>query len=446
MSGADPLAGRRCRRLLRLARRFAGAALIFVVPTAPAWPGGFQVRPGSPDWSANAFAGMAAKAYDASTAWSNPAGMTRLDRSEIDVGLNAVTPSIRFRGTDLVNGVPVSGTTGGDAGQTAFVPSGEAVWAVAPGIRLGVSVGNPFGLRSVWPGTFVGRYQALVSSITDTEIGFAVAYQLTPTLSIGGGPVIDHLEVRLTNALNIGPLASVTGDPVYDVHGSNWAVGYHLGVLWQPSDTLRLGIDYRSRISEDLHGSQHVAVPAALATISPAAAGGLAALDQAGGSHITLPDVLTASAVWGVARGVSALATLQWTHWSLIQTITVVGDKGSDIPLVERFRDSWMGSLGVNVRPSFAPRLLLQAGAGYERGPVTDAARTPQLPDLDTVLAGVGLSFDATRRLRLQAAYLHEFGIGGRANSYSATASAGVLTGSYSLNVDVVSLGLAWQF
>ena len=42
---------------------------------------GFQVRAGSPDWTANAFAGMAAKGYDASTAWSNPAAMTLLPDS-----------------------------------------------------------------------------------------------------------------------------------------------------------------------------------------------------------------------------------------------------------------------------------------------------------------------------------------------------------------------------
>ncbi len=40
---------------------------------------GFALREGSPDWMANAFAGSTAKAYDASTAFTNPAGMVRLD-------------------------------------------------------------------------------------------------------------------------------------------------------------------------------------------------------------------------------------------------------------------------------------------------------------------------------------------------------------------------------
>ncbi|MEJ0044842.1 MAG: hypothetical protein WDN04_00800 [Rhodospirillales bacterium] len=32
----------------------------------------FQLREGDPDWLANSFAGDAAKAYDAGTAWKNP--------------------------------------------------------------------------------------------------------------------------------------------------------------------------------------------------------------------------------------------------------------------------------------------------------------------------------------------------------------------------------------
>ena len=39
---------------------------------------GFALREGATDWMANGFAGETAKAYDASTAYTNPAGMVRL--------------------------------------------------------------------------------------------------------------------------------------------------------------------------------------------------------------------------------------------------------------------------------------------------------------------------------------------------------------------------------
>src|SRR5450432_1600992 len=63
---------------------------------------GFALREGSADWMANAFAGETAKAYDASTAWSNPAGMVRLNQNEIDGSITGIFPSITFSGANFV--------------------------------------------------------------------------------------------------------------------------------------------------------------------------------------------------------------------------------------------------------------------------------------------------------------------------------------------------------
>ena len=76
---------------------------------------GFELREGSADWMANAFAGDTAKAYDASTVWSNPAGMVRLDRNEVDGSIDGIFPSITFSGANFVGpGTTTSGTTSGN--------------------------------------------------------------------------------------------------------------------------------------------------------------------------------------------------------------------------------------------------------------------------------------------------------------------------------------------
>src|SRR5215472_423245 len=79
---------------------------------------GFALREGATDWLANAFAGETAKAYDASTAYTNPAGMVRLDQSELDGSLNGIFPMVNFSGTNLLNGAPVAGTTAGNNSQS----------------------------------------------------------------------------------------------------------------------------------------------------------------------------------------------------------------------------------------------------------------------------------------------------------------------------------------
>ncbi|HST76097.1 MAG TPA: outer membrane protein transport protein, partial [Acetobacteraceae bacterium] len=56
--------------------------------TGAAHAAGFALREGTSDSMGNAFAGGSAKAYDAGTAYTNPAGMVRLNWNEIDAGLN----------------------------------------------------------------------------------------------------------------------------------------------------------------------------------------------------------------------------------------------------------------------------------------------------------------------------------------------------------------------
>src|ERR1035437_5322327 len=158
------------RPAARLRKATGWAAVVALLaggwhPQAPA--NAFQVPTGSPDWSANAFAGMSAKGYDASTAWSNPAAMVRLDSNEIDLGVNGLFPTVEFSGQNLLGGSPLPGSSGGNAGQAALVPSLEAVWSVSHDLKLGLSVEEPFGQRTVYPSDFVGRYQAEVSSISD---------------------------------------------------------------------------------------------------------------------------------------------------------------------------------------------------------------------------------------------------------------------------------------
>ncbi|MDE2005544.1 MAG: outer membrane protein transport protein [Rhodospirillales bacterium] len=431
------------RALLILAA--LAASLIALVEASPARAGGFQLRTGSPDWSANAFAGMSAKAYDASTAWTNPAGMTRISGNEVDLGINAVWTSITFAGTDTIGGAPVTGSQGGNAGGLSALPALEAVFSVTPDLKLGLSVEEPFGLRTSWSGDFVGRYQALVSSISDVEIGLVGAYRLTPTLSIGGGPIIDHLAARLTTAINTGPLAAF-GDPVADVGGDSWAVGYHLGLLWEATPALRFGLDYRSRIGEAISGNQTVTIPAMTGIVSPATAAALGTLAHPVQAQLALPDVLTLGGAWEITPRITALATLQWVHWSLLQALTLTNGASPSAVMVFHNRDAWMGSLGVNYTPAGAPRWRLQGGIGYERGPIEPGSRTPRLPGQDVIMLGVGASYAITPAIRVQAAYLHEFGLADGSNSYSATPSAGVLTGAYSVAADVASLGVAWRF
>jgi long-chain fatty acid transport protein len=439
-----PQAGLYSRQGIR-ATWVVAAPLAMFAPGA-ALANGFQVRTGSPDWTANAFAGIGAKGYDAGSAWNNPAAMTLLDNSEVDTGLNVIMPHTEFSGSNFIGPITVPGSTGGDAGQTAVTPGLEAVWSTTPRLKFGLAVEVPFGLRTVYPSNFVGRYQANVSSISDLQIGLSVAYRLTDHLSVGAGPILDTFQARLTNAINTGPTAALTGDPAIDIHGSDWSAGYHFGALYEFNQNVRAGIDYRSRFNEGVSGQQSIFIPPTLAALSPATARLLAAGNTDASTRVTLPDVLTLSLYADLSEEWSVMATAQWTHWSVLQELSVIGANGASEALPLKFRSTWFGSVGANYHPHWAPKLMLQTGVGFDQSPVDNATRSPRLPTRNDIPLGVGLAYAFRPDVSIQLAYLHEFSVGDSGTSFSNGPTAGILLGSYSNSVNVVSVGSRWIF
>src|ERR1039458_1847645 len=99
---------------------------------------------GAPDLG-TASAGRAAMASDASTAAANPAGMTLLDRSQLQTASGALLPSTNF---DVAPQTTTSGGGGGNAG--VFFPLGSFFYVhkLSEKLRLGVAGFSDYGLRS----------------------------------------------------------------------------------------------------------------------------------------------------------------------------------------------------------------------------------------------------------------------------------------------------------
>src|SRR5262245_42241726 len=126
----------------RAARR--AAALALAMPTAmmpgadPAWAAAIWLYEMATPDQGTAAAGRAALAVDASTAWLNPAGMTRLDRSQLLIGAGALVIQSEF---DIAPGTTESG---GGANITSAPPSASGYYVQsflsAPDLKLRASL------------------------------------------------------------------------------------------------------------------------------------------------------------------------------------------------------------------------------------------------------------------------------------------------------------------
>ena len=123
-----------------------------------------------------------------------------------------------------IGGQITPGSQGGHYAQPFVIPSVFAVWNASPDLKLGIAITAPFGARLAYSQDFVGRYQSVVSNLSDVQISLAGAYRINEHLSVGGGPVINFLSVRLTQAVNLGGLSSAFGDPMADSVGAAWGL------------------------------------------------------------------------------------------------------------------------------------------------------------------------------------------------------------------------------
>ena len=138
---------------------------------------------GSPR-NGTAQAGQAAYAYDAATAFHNPAGMARLDEPRLMIGLQPIWTDIEF---DPDSNTTYSGGDGDDQGGLApsvgtfYVRPLDETWAV--GVGLAGIAGGAFDADGDW----VGRTSVTNSSLLALAANPVVSYRVNEWLSVGAG-------------------------------------------------------------------------------------------------------------------------------------------------------------------------------------------------------------------------------------------------------------------
>lgn len=417
--------------------------LIGTAAFAPStYASGFGLREGAADWLGNAFVGGSAKAYDAATSYTNPAGMALLNQSQVSGNVSFIAPSAKFSGSNTVN-TPLGGTTSGSTGNAVAPATSGALFGVLvlnPEWRVGLSVTNPYGERTSYGKNWVGRYNSLVSSITGVDFSTALSYKVNNHLSIGGGPVVEYFYSRLTQAVDSYVLSqsAMPSDGLADVHGSDVALGYNIGALYQIDAYTRVGLDYRSRIRHNIHGTEAV-------QNIPSSSGALS-YSTAARTTATVPDSVNFSIYQQVTPDLALIGTVEWIHWNLFNTLNVTPATGAGTTIQENWRNTWFAGIGANYQA--AERLMLQTGFSFDESPVTNSNRTSRVPDANHYNLGLGMKYKLLPSTTLNVAYLHVFTLGGTINSTAplATGVTNNLNGTYSASDNSVTFGINYVF
>lgn len=392
-----------------------------------AFAGGFQLFEENVTNMGNAYAGVGAQADDASTEFYNPAGMTRLDRPQfvvsgsfIDVDADVNIKSAITTNTTRINGVPfatftqnIPGTTDIHPGQPAGIPGFHFVYPFCNKWALGFGVGVPFGLETIYPDDSAVRNLATTSAVETIDLGPSIAYQFNPHFSVGVGADVLWMSATFDQAIPDPIPGNSNGSlGIFTNEGDSWGWGWHAGALYQYDAATRVGLTYHSRVRENIEGRAIADL-----TIGPEPALDLPQfpLDLTGNfsSSVTLPDWVDLSGYHDFNDQWAALASVEYTHWNLIQTLNAnyAGTIGEAIPNAQlpfNFRNTWRVAGGINYKPT--PKWTVRTGVAWDESPVKDdTSRTFRLPDADRIWLALGAQYIINREFTIDAGYAHLF-------------------------------------
>lgn len=425
------------------------SAVILGLASGGAHSAGFLLQEQNASGLGNAYAGSAAIAQDASTIFFNPAGMARLPGVNASIGVTAIQPSFKFSDTGSTPppllGARLGSDNGGDAGSLGAVPNAYLSWQLNPDWYAGLGLNAPFGLKTEYDDSWVGRYQSYRFSLITANVNPAVAYKINDQLSVGVGVNWMYLDADYRRAAPVPALtpfglASLGEvDAKAKLKGDGW--GWNAGLLYQMTPDTRLGLAYRSRVRIHADGDTTLSnrsVPAAYAGLIPGSADA--------NTTVELPDSATLSLAHQLNSRWQLLADLSWTGWSSIRSLDI--ENSGAIPddnLDLRFRDTWRLALGANYRHS--EQWTFRGGVAWDQTPVRSAQYRPtSLPDSDRYWVSIGARYNVSPRTAVDVGYAHLFIKSVSIDNDTAAATKGVVRGDYSSNANILGVQFSHQF
>lgn len=354
-------------------------SLLFVGSTAMG--AGFALYEYSARGNAMGGAVVANKAEAASIA-VNPALITQIEGSEVQVGATFIAPEA----TAYVGGVgaiaPLAGTR--DLEDRIFtLPNFYATYQASENVFLGLAGFSRFGLggeysnKATWTGSLSAhKFDVLTFSLTPV-----IAAKVTDEISLSMGLEFMYIDFSETKYLfNTNSDMKIAGD------GTTWGgvFGAYYNPAWAPK--WGAGLSYRTKTRHVLNGTMEVVGHGTENVIG----------------SVTLPDSITAGISFAPSERLVLEAGIVGTFWNSYDAIRIerpnptLVPAGPDSLLVEdkKYKDAYRINFGAEY--ALTPNWDIRGGYTFDKNPSNDEYMDTLVPVADRHLfnAGVGYKRD----------------------------------------------------
>jgi long-chain fatty acid transport protein len=354
-----------------------------------------------------------ATADNPSALYYNPAGITQLEGHQVRGVAYTVGVTSDF---DPASGGRDWRTEGG------FMPLPGFFYVYAPEklpLSFGAAYYMPYGLALEWPDRVPFRYITTQAALEYHTLSGVIAWEATPTLSIGAGPTINFAGTDLRRGV------TAPGDE-FRFTGTDMDFGAVAGILWKPFTRHAFGVSYRSETTMNFEGTSRTS-PQYLPR-------------QDAEARVPFPQVIIAGYSFRPTTNWNFEIDVDWTDWDQLDT-PVLKQSTGNIPLPLEWESSWALEVG-GTRYFRESGLHVSAGYVFIENSVPEDSFNPMVPDQDLHVfsAGVGGQHG---RLAWDLTYQYTFGTG---RTVSSSVNGPTVSGDYDFNAHGISASLGWRF
>lgn len=400
---------------------------------------GFYIQEQSVRGLGSAFSGSTTTLDDASTIYFNPAGMTKLQGTQIQAGVNLLIPDSEVKNNGSVAPAAAAGVIGGPSGNPydpTPVPNGYISHQLNESMWVGLGITAPYGLGSDYGDNWFGRFDSTKTELSVIDIQPTFAYKINDMISVGIGANIAHSEADLRNRVLIGAATEANSK----LTGDDWGFGYTVGVQLKPLPTTTIGLTYKSEAHHNLDGKIQV---------TNLAGGAVAALSSNGSAKLTTPDHATIGIAHDVNDRLTVQAQATWFGWNNFDRITAFRDSGavaSDV--FQGYQNTMAYAIGAEYKVNDTWKV--RGGIQFDETPTTDLGRTSRTPDGDRTWFSLGTTYSLAQNIDLDFAGTYIAVEDGDINltrgGGGALGAAGQMKAKTEGSVGILAAGVSYKF
>ena len=352
-------------------KSFLASAITAAMLPSFAQAAGTFLPEGSSPGLGMAGAGDVVNTSNAAVMWANPAAMAGLDGEMMTINAMIFDLGVQFKDDNSTANADLG--DGNNAG--GILPAGGFFYhmPVNEKVSFGLAVSSLGGAALDYGDSWKGQHLLTNTSLMSLQLNPSLSYRINDQWSVGGGVQLNYAWMEMaTSAAKMNT-------------GNDWATGFNLGVYFEPTDKLTLGLSYRSEVEHDFEDS--VLVDAVQ----------LGPVQMNGTYQVAMPYVAQASfgGSYKLTEVTTVFSSVTWQQWSEMKAtpLSVALDAGLDVSgeIPRNWDDTWGIQLGVEHQLNQAWKV--KTGVSYETAGLDDPTlQRPDLPSAEQWAFAVGAS------------------------------------------------------